>query len=170
MSLNLGDTQPPVGYFPPAWPLQRRRLPSTSQLFCSTRLRRRILRGHQFNTPCTSAVSGWNQLPAPPGGGSYKHNQGKIWYLIQPALKVVSASACVWERGARWFVGRLCVRGLEEAATFFGGRMTSGESYLAGQVQANHGMCIAVYRYSSAAADLRRSCRRGRLEAIGCQV
>ena len=53
---------------------------------------------------------------------------------------------------------------LDEAATFFGGRMTRGGIYLAGEVQANHAVGIAVYRCFSAATDLKRSYRRGRLK------
>ena len=60
--------------------------------------------------------------------------------------------------------------GWKRLQRFFGGRMTRGGSYLAREVQANHAVCIAVYRcFSAAADDLKRSCRRGRLEAIGFQ-
>ena len=38
--------QPPVTYFPPVKPLQRRASFITSRVLCSARLRRRILRGH----------------------------------------------------------------------------------------------------------------------------
>ena len=120
------------------------------------------------DTPGTTAISTC-VLPSS-AGGLLKQNRGKIGCLILVVLKVVSTPACFWERGARCFVGRfLCVRGLEEATTFFGGSMTRGGSYLAGEVQANHAVRVAAYRCFSAAADLKRSCRRGRLEAIVCQ-
>ena len=64
---------------------------------------------------------------------------------------------------------RLCVRRLEEAPTSFGGRMTRGGNHLAGEVHVKHAVGIEVYRCFFAAADLKRSCRRERLEAIGCQ-
>ena len=91
----------------------------------------------------------------PPAGGLLKRNRGKIGCLILVFLQVVSAPARFWEHGARCFVGRLCVRGLEEAATFLGISMTSGRNYLAGEVQANHAVRIAVYCCFSAAIDLK---------------
>ena len=114
--------------------------------------------------PGTTAVSTC-VLPSP-AGGLLKQSRGKIGCLILVVLQVVPALARFWERSARCFVGRLCVRGLDEAAIFFGGRMTHGGSYLAGEVQANHAVRIAVHCCFSAAADLRRSCRGGPLEAI----
>ena len=41
-----------------------------------------------------------------PAGGSLRQNPGKIGRLIQVVLKVVSAPARFWERGARCFVVR----------------------------------------------------------------
>ena len=46
-----------------------------------------------------------------------KQNQGKTECSIQAVLKVVSAPARFWERGARCFVGRFTL-GLDEAAAF----------------------------------------------------
>ena len=59
-----------------------------------------------------------------------KRNRGKIECSIQAVLKVVSAPAHIWKRGARCFVGRPCTRRLDEAATFF-------VPTLAGKGQAN---------------------------------
>ena len=50
--------QPPVAYVPPAKPLQRQGSPITSRIFGSSQPRRRIIRGHKFNTPRTTKVSG----------------------------------------------------------------------------------------------------------------
>ena len=73
----------------------------------------------------TTAVSGEiNCLLPPPAGGSLRQNLGKIGRSIQVVLKVISAPACLWERGARCFVVRLCVlERLNEAAAFFGGSL-----------------------------------------------
>ena len=49
-------------------------------------------------------------------------NQEKIGCSIQAVLKVVSAPARFWDRGARCFVGRF-VLGLGEATAFYGGSM-----------------------------------------------
>ena len=94
--------------------------------FCQPR--RRILRGRQLNTPCATAVSGGTSFLPPPGEGLCKSNQGKIWCSILAVLQVVSAPARFWEHGARCFVGMLCVKGLDEAAVFFGRRMTRESS------------------------------------------
>ena len=78
----------------------------------------------------TSTPSAWydsgfreiNCLLPPPAGGSSRQNRGKIGCSIQAVLKVVSAPARFWERGARCFVGRFAL-GLDEAAACFGGWM-----------------------------------------------
>ena len=99
--------QSPVVHSTPTWPLQRRGPPLTSHLFGSTRLRRRILRGRQFKTPCTTAAfGGITFLLPPPAGVSLEKIQGKLWYSVQAVLKVVSAPVRVRERGARCFAGR----------------------------------------------------------------
>ena len=48
-------------------------------------------------------------LLLPTAGGSLRQNPGKIGRLIQAVRKVIPASARFWDRGARWFVVRLCV-------------------------------------------------------------
>ena len=62
-------------------------------------------------------------LAAPSCRRVIETNRGKIGCSIQAVLKVVSAPACFWERGARCFVGRFTL-GLDEAAAFFGDWMT----------------------------------------------
>ena len=90
-----------------------------------TRPRRRIQRrqsyGFQFHPPGTTAVFGEiNYLLPPPAGGLSRQNRCKIGRSIQAVLKVVSAPARVWDRGARCFVVRLYVlERLDEAAAFF---------------------------------------------------
>ena len=113
------------GLLPTGKASTRRRLPFISRVFGYAQSRRRIRRGRQLNTPCTTttAVSAGTSFLPPPSGGLYKQNQGKLWCSIQAVLKVVYVPACFWDRGARCFV-RLCARGLEEAAMFIGGRMT----------------------------------------------
>ena len=61
-----------------------------------------------------------DNLPAefPPAGGSSRQNQDKIRCSIQAVLKVVSAPAHFWDRGARYLVGRF-VLGLGDASAFF---------------------------------------------------
>ena len=72
----------------------------------------------------TTAVSINKLLAAPPAGRSLRQNPGNMGRSIQAVLKVVSAPACFWERGARCFVVRLCVlERVDEAAAFFGGSM-----------------------------------------------
>ena len=94
-SWRCAHQQLPVAYSPPAKPLQRRGSPFISRVFGSAQPKRRILRGRQFNTPCTTAVSGGTSFLLPPSGGLYKQNQGKLWYSIQAVLKVVSAPVCL---------------------------------------------------------------------------
>ena len=48
-------------------------------------------------------------LLLPTSGGSLRQNPGKIGLLIQAVSKVTSVPAHIWDRGARWFVVRLCV-------------------------------------------------------------
>ena len=62
-----------------------------------------------------------------------------------------------WECGARCFVGRLCVRGLDEAATFFGERMTWAVILKEGDRRIVYAKRIAANRCSSTAADLKRA-------------
>ena len=69
--------------------------PFISRVFGSAQSKRRILRGRQFNTPCTTAVSGGTSFLPSPSGGLNKQNQGKLWYSIQAVLKVVSAPVCL---------------------------------------------------------------------------
>ena len=78
---------PSVAYSPPAKPLERRGLSFISRVLGSAQLKRRILRGHQHDTPCTAAVSGGASFLPPPGGGLYKQNEGKLWYSIQAVPK-----------------------------------------------------------------------------------
>ena len=77
-----------------------------------------------FYPPRTTTVSGGTYLLYPPAEGSLKQNRGKTGCLIQAVLEVVSAPARFWERRARRFVGRLCLRRPDEAATFCGSWMT----------------------------------------------
>ena len=122
---GCAQQQPLVTYFRPAKPLRQRRSPSTSHLFGSTRLRRRIQRrqiyGLQFHPPGTIAVSGEiNCLLPPPAGESLRQNSNKIGRSIEAVLKVVSAPARYWDRGARCLMVRLYVlERLSEAAAFF---------------------------------------------------
>ena len=77
--------------------------------------------GLQFHPPGTIAASG-TCLLLPPAGGLWRQNRCKIGHSIQAVLKVVSAPARFWDRGARCFVVRLCVlEQLDDAAAFFGG-------------------------------------------------
>ena len=77
----------------------------------------------------TSVPSAWYDrsfcnllLPLPAGGLLRQNLSRKIERPIQAVLKVVSAPARFWERGARCFVVRLFVlEWLNEAAAFFGG-------------------------------------------------
>ena len=120
-SWRCADHQPPVAYFPPAKPPRQRRSPSTSHLFSSTRPRRRIVKkyGLQFHPPGTTEASG-NCLLLPPAGELLKQNSDKIGRSIHVVLKVVSAPARFWERGARCFAVRLCaLEQVDETAVFF---------------------------------------------------
>ena len=71
---------------------------------------------------CTTAVSGEiNCLLLPPAGGLWRQNRCKIERSIQVVLKVVSAPVHFWDRGARYFMVRLCVlERQDETAAFFG--------------------------------------------------
>ena len=102
---------------------EQRGSPFFSRVFGSAQPKRRILRGCQLNTPCctTTAFSGGTSFLPPPGGGPLKQNRGKIGCSIQAVLKILSVPGRFWERGPRCFVRRLCVRRLDEAATFFRG-------------------------------------------------
>ena len=85
-----------------------------------------VLKGLQFHPPGTTAVSTGRItcLLPPPAGGSSRQNLGKIICSIQAVLKVVSAPARFWIRGARCFVVRLCVlEGLVTICSVFGGSM-----------------------------------------------
>ena len=64
--------------------------------------------GLQFHPSGTTAASG-NCLLPPPAGELLKQNPDKIGRSIQAILKVISAPAYFWERGARLFAVRLCV-------------------------------------------------------------
>ena len=72
-----------------------------------------------------------------------KQNRGKIGCLIQAVLKGVSAPARFWERGARCFVGRLCLRRPDEAAMFFRGWMTWASTCWRDR-QIVYAVCIAI--------------------------
>ena len=77
--------------------------------------------GLHFHPPGTTAASGNCLLPNP-AGRLLKQNLEKLKRWVQAVLKVVSAPARFWERGARCFVVRLCLlERLDEAAAFFGG-------------------------------------------------
>ena len=107
--------QLPVAHFPPAIPLQQEVPPSTTQLFGFARPKDNFA---DFNSR-TTAVFGETCLLPPPAETFLKQNRGKIRCLIQAVLKVVPTSARLWERGARRFVGGLCVKRLDEVSTFF---------------------------------------------------
>ena len=99
--------QPLAAYFPPAKPLQRRGSPITSHVFGSARPRRRILRGHQLNTPRTTAGFGRTiSFLLPSARGSLKRNRSKLCCSILAVLQVINAPACFWERGTCCFMGR----------------------------------------------------------------
>ena len=88
--------------------------------------------GLQLHSPgMTTAVPGEiNRLLPPLAGGSLRQNSGRIEHSIQEVLKVVSALARVWERGARCFVVWIYVlERLNETAKIFGGTWY-GRKYL----------------------------------------
>ena len=99
--------QPPMAYFPPTKPLQRRRPLFTSYLwFCwteETNSRTSILYASYY-----SSCFWWiiNQQ-APFWLRAIETKSGQIWCSIPACRQVVSAPALFWERGARCFVGRL---------------------------------------------------------------
>ena len=75
--------------------------------FCPTK----ETRSERTSTPSAWYYSSFrrnNLLAASPSGGSLKQNQGNIGCWTQAVLKVVSAPARFWERGARCFVGKTC--------------------------------------------------------------
>ena len=77
--------------------------------------------GLHFHPPGTTAASGNFLLPHP-AGRLLKQNLDKIKHSVQAVLKVASAPARFWGRGARCLVVRLCLlERLDEAAACFGG-------------------------------------------------
>ena len=70
-------------------------------------------------------------LLPPLAGGSLRQSHSKIVCSIQAVLKVVSAPARFWERGARCFVVRLCVSEqlLTICGVFLAGRMTWASTF-----------------------------------------
>ena len=68
-----------------------------------------------------------NCLLPPPAEGSLRQNPGKIGRSIQAVLKVVPAPARLWERGARYFVVRLCVLERLDEAAMFSEKSVTGE-------------------------------------------
>ena len=71
-------------------------------------IQRREYYGLQFHPPLTTAASG-NCLLPPTAGESLRQNPGKIGRLIKAVCKVILAPARFWDRGARWFMVRLCM-------------------------------------------------------------
>ena len=99
-----------------------------------------------------------NNLPVAPC------HRRKIGCLVQAVLKVVSASARFWKRGARFFLVRLYVleRLVEICSVFFDWKKVRGILF-PGVRYKQLDCCF------SAAADSKILCCRGQLEAIGAE-
>ena len=78
------------------------------------------MHGLQFHKPRTTARASRGCLLLRIAEGSLTQNPGKIEPLVQAVLKVTSAPARFWDRGARWFVARFYgLRQLEKSYSVF---------------------------------------------------
>ena len=107
-SLEMQSPTAAGGLLPTGDAFTATKITLTSHLFSSTRLRKRTVSRLRLHTSRMTAAFGTCLLPLPTEESS-RQNQEKIGRSIQAVLKVVSAPARFWDRGASCFAVRLCV-------------------------------------------------------------